>query len=174
VREPAELLGIAAFIVVAAAVIVALMLALRRHAARIIALESANRALAGQVDRLALLDRREAACAPFDALWLCWSRCTPPDEEVLRAAALAAEGAKRLFPAELAPDLDEVSRLLSGLVRHRSRQRDAVLAGRHRERVELIEEEAEMEHKLRPKLAGLRTLLADAARPATASGSDSL
>lgn len=173
-RERAALLGIAAFVAVAAAVIVALVLALRRHAARIVALESANRALAGQVDRLALLDRREAACAPLDALWLCWSRCTPPDEEVLRAAALAAEGAKRLFPAELAPDLDEVSRLLSGLVRHRSRQRDAVLAGRHRERVVLIEEEAEMEHKLRPKLAGLRALLADAARPAAASGSDSL
>jgi hypothetical protein len=158
----------------AAAVIAFLALALRRHAARIVALEAANRALAGQIDRLALLDRREAACAPLDALWLCWSRCTAPDEAVLDAAAVAAEGAKRLFPRELEPDLDEISRLLGGLVRHRGREREAVLAGRHGERVALMEEEREMERLLRPKLAALRTLLADAARPVAMHGPDSL
>lgn len=153
--------------VLAAAAIVAIILALamRRSAARIAALEAENRALADDAERLALFDRREAACAPLDALWLCWGRCAHPDDAMLDAAARAAEAAKRLFPAEIEPDLDEVARLLAGLAARRAWQREAVRGGRHGERVALLDEEAEMERMLKPKLDGLRTLLADATRP---------
>jgi hypothetical protein len=149
----------------AAAAILVLALALRRREARIALLEAQNEALMDRAERLALLERREAACAPLDALWLCWTRCVPPGEETLSAASLAAESAKRLFPVDLEPDLDEVARLLTGLLRHRAWQHDAVLAGRHDERVALSEEAAGIERLLKPKLSALRTLLADAMRP---------
>jgi hypothetical protein len=152
----------------AAIAIVLLALNLRRRAAQLRSLEAENRALLDQAERLALLDRRGETCAPLDALWLCWSRCAAPGDEMLHAAALATEAAKRLFPAELEPDLDEVAQLLGGLVRHRAWQGDAVRGGRHGERVTLLDEEAEMVRMLKPKLDGLRSLLADATRPAGA------
>ena len=152
-------------LVAASAAIILLVLTVRRQAKRAAALEAEKGELAEQLTRLQLLERREAACAPFDALWLCWARCVPPDEAHLHAAARAAESAKRLFPADLEPDLDEVCRLLVALAGHRVRQRDAIRYERHGERVSLMEEEAEMERLLKPKLSGLRTLLADASRP---------
>lgn len=152
-------------LVAAVAASALLALAVRRQARRIAALDAEKGNLAQQVERLTLLERREAVCAPFDALWLCWARCVPPDEAHLHAAARAAESAKRLFPADLEPDLDEVCRLLIALAGHRVRQREAIRYERHGERVSLMEEEAEMERLLKPKLSGLRTLLADASRP---------
>src|SRR6185503_5402042 len=127
--------------------------------------ETENRALAEQAQRLNLLERRESVCAPLDVLWLCWTRCLTPEDEALHAAMQAAEAAKRLFSAELEPDLDEVARLLAALCRQRALQREAVLAGRHGERVALLDEESATERMLKPKLAALRTLLAEATRP---------
>ncbi len=169
VGELGPLIAVAA-VVVAAALLTALAIALGRRNARIARLEAEIGALSRQLDQLALLERREAVCSPLDAVRLCWARCAPPDEQALHEAAMAAESAKRLFPAHLEPDLDEVARLLFGLARHRARQRDAVLAGRHGERVALMEEEAEMENVLKPKLAALNMLLTEAARPFGASG----
>jgi hypothetical protein len=148
-----------------AALIAVLLQALRRHAGRIARLEMENRALSEHAERLELLERRESVCAPLDAPWLCWARCLAPDDEALHAAMQAAEAAKRLFAAELEPDLDEVARLLGRLCRQRALQREAVLAGRHGERVALLEEESATERALKPKLAALRTLLAEATRP---------
>ena len=149
----------------AAAAVVLLSLAVRRQAKRVTALEVEKGELARQIERLALIERREAVCAPLDAVWLCWTRCVPPDEVHLHDAARAAESAKRLFPADMEPDFDEVARLLTALAGQRVRQRDAIRYERHGERVSLMEEEAEMERLLKPQLSGLRTLLAEASRP---------
>jgi hypothetical protein len=165
VRALAILLVLAVILAVAGAAAGMLLLVLRRQGTRIASLEAEKRALAAQVDRMALLDRRQAACAPLDHIWYCWASCTPPYEDALQAAALAAEAARRLFPADLEPDLDEVARHLIALSRHRGRQHDAVLGERHGERVALLEEEAEMERRLKAKLVSLRILLADACRP---------
>ena len=151
--------------VAAAALIAALLQALRRAARRIAALETEKRALSQQVQRLELLERRESVCAPLDALWLCWARCLAPEDDMFHAAMQAAEAAKRLFAAELEPDLDEVAHLLAALCQQRALQREAVLAGRHGERVALLEAESATERMLKPKLAALRTLLAEATRP---------
>jgi len=149
----------------AAALIVALVQALRRRARRIVALEAEKQALSEQVQRLELLERRESVCAPLDALWLCWARCLTPEDEALLAAMQAAEVAKRLFSADVEPDMDKVERLLAGLCRQRALQREAVLAGRHGERVAWLEAESATERMLKPKLGALRTLLAEATRP---------
>ena len=93
----------------AAAAVVLLSLAVRRQAKRVTALEVEKDELARQIERLALIERREAVCAPLDAVWLCWTRCVPPDEAHLHDAARAAESAKRLFPADMEPDFDEVA-----------------------------------------------------------------
>ncbi|HEX4736851.1 MAG TPA: hypothetical protein VH331_04740 [Allosphingosinicella sp.] len=151
--------------VAAAALVAVLLRALRRHAGRIARLEMEKRALSEQLERMKLLERRESVCAPLDALWLCWVRCLPPEDEALHEALQAAEAAKRLFAAELEPDLDEVARLLATLCRHRKLQREAVLAGRHAERVALLDEESAIDRTLKPKLGALRTLLAEATRP---------
>jgi hypothetical protein len=151
--------------VAAAALVAVLLRALRRHFARIARLEMEKSALGEQLERMKLLERRESVCAPLDALWLCWVRCLPPEDEALYAALQAAETAKRLFAAELEPDLDEVARLLATVCRQRKAQREAVLAGRHSERVALLDEESAIERLLKPKLGALRTLLAEATRP---------
>jgi hypothetical protein len=164
VRELAMAMGTIGA-VAAVAVIAALLWVLRRSARRLALLEAEKSALADQVDRLKLLERREAVCAPFDALRLCWARCRAPEEEALHAAMEAAQAARRLFPADLEPDLDEVARLLAALCRQRALQREAVLAGRHAERVAFLEEESATERLLKPKLDGLSTLLAEATRP---------
>jgi hypothetical protein len=164
VRAPAILLVL---ILAVASVAAMLLLVLRRQAKRIASLEAEKDALAAQLDRMALLDRRQAACAPLDHIWYCWVACTSPDEEALREAALAAEAARRLFPADFERDLDEMARHLITLSRHRGLQREAVLSGRHSERIALLEEEAEMERRVKAKLSSLRGLLADACRPAT-------
>jgi hypothetical protein len=156
---------LALFAAAAAALALLLAIALRSRMRRIGVLENENEALREQDGRMALLERREAVCAPLDLLSLCWKRCVPPDEEIIHNASAAAEAAKRLFPADLEPDLDEIARRLAALAEQRARQRDAVLAGRHGERIALMEEEADIERVLKPKLAALGTLLADAVRP---------
>ena len=118
--------------------------------------------------RIELLERRMAVCARLDALWLCWARCERPDQALLTDAAAAAEQARTLFPAELGPDLDEATALLVAAVRHQGWQRSAIEQGRHGERVALLEQEAELERTLKPKIAGLRALLVEASRPACA------
>ncbi len=51
-------------------------------------------------------------------------------------------------------------------------QREAVLGGRHGERVALIEEENALERMLKSKFAGLRSLPAEAMRPVPLSGAE--
>jgi hypothetical protein len=140
-----------------------------RHAVASALREGEAARLREEALRMELLDRRRAVCARLDALWLCWARCERPGEALLADAAAAAEEARLLFPAELGPDLDEVSALLVAAVRHRGWGRAAVEQGRHGERVVLLEQEAELERALKPKVAGLRTLLAEASRPAGAA-----
>lgn len=130
--------------------------------------DSADRLSREESFRIELLARRMEVCAPLDSLWLCWARCERPDEALFAKAAAATEQARALFPAELGPDLDEVTALLVEAVRHQGWQRSAIEHGRHGERVALLEQQAELERALKPKIAGLRTLLVEASRPAAA------
>src|SRR5687768_656068 len=139
------------------------------HAAAEAALrDAAAAARQEEAVRIELLERRLAVCARLDALWLCWARGERPGEAMLADAAAAAEQARTLFPAELGPDLDEVTALLAAAARHLGWQRTAIERGRHGERVALLEQEAELEHRLKPKIAGLRALLVETSRPAGA------
>jgi hypothetical protein len=119
--------------------------------------------------RLRLLERRLAVHARLDALWLCWARCERPGEALLAGAAAAVEEAKLVFPAELQPGLDEAASLLLASIRHLGWREEAIERGRHGERVALLDREAELEQALKPKIAGLRTVLLEATRPAGAA-----
>ena len=118
--------------------------------------------------RIELLDRRRALCSRIDVLWLCWARCERPGLHHFADAAAAAEEARMLFPAELGPDLDEVAELLATAVRQQSWQQAAIDHRRHEERIELLEQEEALMRSLKPKIAGLRTLLVEAGRPGCA------
>ena len=142
---------------------------IRRTAAERIAADERRNALEAERIRMDLLDRRRALYVRIDALWLCWARCERPGAGLLADAAAAADEARMLFPPELEPDLDQVSQLLSAAARHQAWQRDAVDHRRHDERVALIENEEALMRSLKPKIAGLRSLLVEAARPASAS-----
>ena len=160
------LLGVGLAASVAAAL--GLALALRRERAARRAAEAAQAACgdaaAAQAARLALLDRRRAALAPIDALWLAWTGECRPDPALLAAAARAVGEARLLFADEVAAEIDEVAGLLVEQLRGQNWQRAAVAAGRYEERADLIAEEIERERRLRPRIGALRQRLAEAAR----------
>jgi pantoate kinase len=145
-----------------------LALALRRERAPRRAAEAAQAACrneaAEQAARLALLDRRSAALAPIDALWLAWTGECRPDSALLAEAARGAAEARLLFAAEVVAEIDEVAGLLVEQLRGQSLQRAAVAAGRYEERAGLIDEEIAREQHLRPRIGALRQRLAEAAR----------
>jgi hypothetical protein len=119
---------------------------------------------ADQAGRLALLDRRRAAIAPIEALWLAWAGGGRPGETMLAEAARALAEARLLFAGHLQAELDEAALLIVEHVRGQSWQRAAIEAGRHDERADLIGEEIARERALKPRIADLRIRLADAAR----------
>jgi len=145
-----------------------LALALRRERAGRRAAEAAHAACrneaAEQSARLGLLDRRRAALAPIDALWLAWTDESRPDSALLAEAARGVGEARVLFAEEVVAEIDEVAGLLVEQLRGLSRQRAAVAAGRYEERAELIDEEIARERRLRPRIGALRRRLAEAAR----------
>lgn len=146
----------------------ALALALRRERD---ARRAADAALAARQDetarqaaQLALFDRRRAALAPIEALWVAWARDCRPEEALLAEAARALGEARLLFDEMHSAELEEAAGLLVEHVRGQSWQRAAVDAGRYEERAELIAEEIDRERRLKPCIAQLRQRLADAAR----------
>ena len=143
------------------AAIVGLVLALRRERAAHAACRDET---AEQAARLALLDRRRAALAPIEALWLAWAGDCRPDSALLAEAARAAGEARLLFADGLAAELEEVAGLLVEQVRGQSWQRAAVAAGRYEERADLIAEEIAREQRLKPRIGALRERMAEAAR----------
>jgi len=143
------------------AAILGLALALRRERA---AHAACRDEAADQAARLALFDRRRAALAPIEALWLAWVGDCRPDSALLAEAARAAGEARLLFADGLAAELEEVAGLLVEQVRGQSWQRAAVAAGRHDERADLIAEEIERERRLKPRIGALRQRMVEAAR----------
>ena len=140
----------------------------RRTAAERRASEARRDSLDEDRMRIELLDRRRALCVRIDALWLCWARCERPGQHLFADAAAAAQEARMLFPAELGRDLDEVAALLASAARHQSWQQSAIDHRRHEERIALIEQEEQLVRTLKPRIAGLRALLVEAARPGCA------
>ena len=136
----------------------------RRAAEAALAAERA--AAAEQAARLELLDRRRAAIAPIESLWLAWSGGSRPGEALIIEAARGIAEARLLFGNPLEAELDEAALLLAEHVRGRSWQRDAVQAGRRDESADLIDAEIARERALKPLIAALRARLAEAARPA--------
>ena len=114
--------------------------------------------------RLALFDRRVAAVAPLDALWLAWSRSCRPEPDLVRRAADAIAEARLLFDHALGSECDHLLSLLLGYERHREACRAAVAGGRHLDHGDLLDEEIALERALKPALATLRARLAEAAR----------
>jgi hypothetical protein len=146
--------------------LLALLLVRERTARR-----TAEAALAARRDeasdraaRLDLLDRRRAAIAPIESLWLAWAGGGRPGEALLADAARALTEARLLFAGHLQAELDETVLLIVEHVRGQGWQRAAVEAGRRDERADLIDEEIARERKLKPRIADLRVRLADAAR----------
>jgi hypothetical protein len=143
------------------------LLLVRERAARQAAeaaLAARLRAEADTEARLDLLDRRRAAIAPIESLWLAWAGGGRPDEAQLADAGRAIAEARTLFADQLQPELDEAALLIVAQVRGQSRQRDAIRAGRRDKRADLIDEEIAREQELRPRIAALRDRLAEAAR----------
>jgi len=114
--------------------------------------------------RLDLLDRRRAAIAPIEALWLAWASGRIPDEAQLADAVRALAEARLLFADHLQAELDEAMLLIVEHVRGMDWQRAALDAGRHGERADLIDEEIARERRLKPRIEALRIRLGDAAR----------
>ena len=152
-----------------AAALVLFALQIRRSAAERLVAEARRDSLDEDRMRIELLDRRRALCVRIDALWLCWARCERPGPGLIADAAAAVEEARLLFPPDLEPDLDQVSKLLSAAARQQAWQQSAIDHRRHDERVALLEQEEALMRSLKPRIAGLRTLLVEAARPASAS-----
>lgn len=146
--------------------VLALLLVRERTARRAAeaALAARRDEAADQAARLELLDRRRAAIAPIESLWLAWASGGRPGEALLADAARALAEARLLFAGHLQTELDEAVLLIVEHVRGRSWQRAAIEAGRRNERADLIDEEIAREHRLKPRIAELRDRLADAAR----------
>ena len=151
---------------IAAALLLALLLVREKAARRAAeaALAARSDEAADQAARLELLDRRRAAIAPIETLWLAWAGGGRPQEALLADAARALTEARLLFADHLQADLDEAILLIVEQVRGQGWQRAAVAAGRRDERADLIDEEIARERKLKPRIADLRVRLADAAR----------
>jgi hypothetical protein len=162
----AFLLGAGLAACLAAILVLALLLVRERHARRAAegALAARPGAEADMEARRGLLDRRRAAIAPIETLWLAWAGGGRPDEAQLADAARALAEARLLFADPLQAELDEAAVLIVAHVRGRGRQRDAIRAGRRDERAELIDEEIARELKLKPRIAALRDRLSEAAR----------
>jgi hypothetical protein len=145
-----------------------LALALGRERARRRAAEAALAAhretAALSAEQLALLDRRRAAIQPLDALAAAWTRSCRPAQALVAAAGAALDEAHSVFPRALAPELDEAAALLLCYRRHQDEAEAAIGDGRRSTREEMLEREIALESALKPKLAGLRRRLADAAR----------
>jgi hypothetical protein len=114
--------------------------------------------------RLALLDRRLAVVAPLETFRLAIGRGCRPDLEICRGAAQALGEARLLFPGSLAGELTEAAALLRDYARNLAWQHEAVGSGRHGERIELAEAEIAIEQRLRPKLDGICSRLAQNTR----------
>jgi hypothetical protein len=136
----------------------------RRRRAAEAALAGREAAAAERARRLALFDRRVAAVAPLDSLWLAWSRACRPDAALVRAAANALPEARLLFDSPLAGECEALLGLLLGYERHQDACRAAVASGRHRDHGDLLDRELEMERPVKAALAALRARLAEAAR----------
>jgi hypothetical protein len=152
----------------AAAILLLGWLLARERAARRAAeaaLAAAREAADARAGRLDLLDRRRAAIAPLESLWLAWAGGRLPDQDLLAQAARALAEARLLFGDPLQAELDEAALLIVEHVQGLDRQRAAVAGGRHGERTDLIAEEIERERRLRPLVADLRLRLVEAARP---------
>jgi hypothetical protein len=150
----------------AAILLLAVLLVRERSARRAAeaALAATRDEAADRAARLDLLDRRRAAIAPIESLWLAWAGGGRPDEAQLADAAQALAEARTLFADALQAELDEAALLIVAHVRGKSWQRAAIQAGRRDERADLIDEEIARERSLKPKIADLRIRLADAAR----------
>lgn len=147
----------------AAAILLLAWLLARERAARRAAEEAlaAGREAAAQ---LALLDRRSAAIAPIETLWLTWSGGGRPGPALLAEAARAIAEARLLFGGPLEAELNEAALLIAEHVRGQAWQRDAILGGRRDESAELIDAEIAREQALKPRIAALRVRLVEAAR----------
>jgi hypothetical protein len=159
-------LGAGLALCLALLLILALLLVRERAARRAAeaALSAKDDIAAHQAARLELLDRRRAAIAPIESLWLAWASGGRPGEALLADAARALAEARLLFATHLQAELDEAVLLIVEHVRGQSWQRAAIEAGRHDERADLIDQEIAREHRLKPRIADLRVRLADAAR----------
>lgn len=122
--------------------------------------------VADRSNRLDLLDRRRAAIAPIESLWLALASGNRANEALLADAIRALAEVRLLFADHLQAELDETVLLIVEHVRGQDWQRAAVAAGRHDERADLISEEIARERRLKPKIEELRIRLTDAARAA--------
>lgn len=119
---------------------------------------------AERTSRLDLLDRRRAAIAPIESLWLAFASGGRPDEALLADTIRALAEIRLLFAGHLQAELDDTVLLVVEHMRGQGWQRAAIQAGRHDERADLIAEEITREGRLKPKIEMLRSRLADAAR----------
>jgi hypothetical protein len=149
----------------AATLLLAVLLVRARAARRAAdaALAACRDTAADQAARLDLLDRRRAVIAPIESLWRAWTSGRPDEAQLAEAARALAE-ARLLFAGHLQTEIDETVLLIVAHLRGRSWQRAAIQAGRRDERADLIDQEIAREHQLKPRIAGLRDRLADAAR----------
>jgi hypothetical protein len=148
-------------------VLLLIILLVRERAARRaaeVALAASRDGTADRAARLDLLDRRRAAIAPIESLWLAWASGGIAGEAQLADAVRALAEARLLFADHLQAELDETMLLIVEHVRGQSWQRAALEAGRHSERADLIDEEIARERRLKPRIESLRTRLGDAAR----------
>jgi hypothetical protein len=162
------LLGAGLALCLALILLLALLLARERSVRRVAeaALAAGRDEAADRAGRLDLLDRRRAAIAPIETLWLAWASGGMPSEAQLAEAARALAEARLLFAEPLQAELDEAALLVVEHVRGQSWQRAAIDAGRYSERADLIDEEIARERRLKPRIEALRASLIDAARMA--------
>jgi hypothetical protein len=144
-------------------------LLLRERSARAAAnaaLVALQEEVADRSNRLDLLDRRRAAIAPIESLWLALARGNRANEALLADAIRALAEVRLLFADHVQAELDETVLLIVEHARGQDWQRAAVEAGRHDERADLIAEEIARELRLKPRIEKLRVRLTDAARAA--------
>jgi hypothetical protein len=156
------MLAAVGFVLVAAIAMLAWQL--KRERALAAALAARLERAEARAHDLALLDRRAAALAPLDALWLGWSRGARPDRAALDCAMRALAAARLLYPADCAEEMELAAALMADCLRERQWQEAARDSGRHLDRAGLLEAEVAREDGLRRRIASLRARLVDAAR----------
>jgi hypothetical protein len=128
------------------------------------ALEARIAGAEASAERLALVERRQEATAPIDALRRQWAQGGKPDGAALADALAAIEKVRILFPGELADEVEEASALLATCLAHLQWEAGALRSGRPDAPADLTDRYAGLQNRLREAIESLHARMSETSR----------